>query len=211
MTLSRQTRARIAWLLSFLKRKWTLADYPVDYIDQGDFAISPSKRHPHSCWRADLLGLPHLSGLGDTREQALGDAQQKFATYLASGAELRRPGSKPKVIFATDLEVSRFPDLRDHFIIHVLDLEWAFLSDESTLWDFHGELDNAALYHRIGVVYGVDVSHIPNANIAAILAGIMKEIVEFPEDTIVRAIREGREARAHHVYGLPPLSWRPYD
>ncbi len=51
-------------------------------------------------------------------------------------------------------------------------MDWAFISDESSLWDFHGELSNAELQERINDVYGVDVSDIESGNVADILKRI---------------------------------------
>jgi len=82
-----------------------------------------------------------------------------------------------------------------------------FLSDESSLWDFHEEADNTALLRKIGVVYGVDVSHISSANIAKIFEEIVTQIGRFPEDPVLKATRLDREARARRVAGLPEQPW----
>jgi hypothetical protein len=42
----------------------------------------------------------------------------------------------------------------------VLNLDWAWISDESSLWDFHASDDNRALIVRISEVYAVNVSNI---------------------------------------------------
>ena len=118
-----------------------------------------------------------------------------------------RPDRSVPIAFAPSEKISVYPDLRDHFINEVLAHEWAFLSDESTLWDFHEEADNTALVRKIGEVYGVDVSHINSANIAEILEEITNQIGGFPEDPILRAIRLDREARTRHVAGLPEHPW----
>ena len=44
-------------------------------------------------------------------------------------------------------------------------MDWAWISDESSLWDFHGELTNDHLYAKIKEVYGVDVSDIESARL----------------------------------------------
>jgi hypothetical protein len=68
--------------------------------------------------------------------------------------------------------VSRFPSLREDFIHRILDLPWAFMSDESSLWDFHEHESNDELNSKILAIYGVDVSNVPKANIAEILERI---------------------------------------
>ena len=65
--------------------------------------------------------------------------------------------------------VSADPELRDDFIQRVLGLDWAFVSDESTLWDFHSESSNEALNAKIKETYGVDISDLESGNLADIL------------------------------------------
>ncbi len=49
-----------------------------------------------------------------------------------------------------------------------IDIAECFISDESSLWDFHGDDDNAALYTKVVLLYGVDVSDIEGARLADI-------------------------------------------
>ncbi len=210
MKLSRQNRARLAWAISLFKSRWRFEDYPIDYIDQGECSPDLPERRRHKRWRADLINWYALSGVGDTPKAALADARLKFAAHTASGEKIWRPGRGPGIVFASSESINLYPELRDDFIHKVLELSWAFTSDESTLWDFHEELDNSSLVLKVGEVYGVDVSHIENGNIAKILSQIMEEIREFPEDSIHRAIRLSRDARDRHVAGLPELPWNQY-
>ena len=211
MNISRQNRARLAWAASFFKRQWKFEDYPLDYIDQGKCQPTLSERRQHKRWRADLINWYAHSGLGDTPEEALADARRKFATYKASGEKMWRPGTVPSLVFAASESVDLYPQLRDDFIHQILELDWAFMSDESSLWDFHEDADNSSLLLKIGEVYGVDVEHVENGNISKILLQIMNEIQDFPEDDIHRAIRLGRDARDRHNMCLPERSWNPYD
>jgi hypothetical protein len=151
-----------------------------------------------------------MSGAGDSREAALADAKQKFAARLTSGEKMWRPGTGPKLEFASNEAASRYPELRDDFVHNVLGLEWAWISDESSLWDFHSDEDNSDIYQKIGEIYGVDVSHIAGANLAQIFAEITNRIGTFPEDPSVRAVRLSRDARSRQVAGLPALPWNDY-
>jgi hypothetical protein len=199
MKLSRQNRARLAWAASFFKRRWRFEDYPLDYIDQGQTFRDLPPRLQHKRWRVDLVNWFAVSGVGDTQEAALADAIQKFAAHEASGEKMWRPGTGPGIVFASNESVNLYPDLQHHFINRVLGLPWAFLSDQSSLWDFHEEPDNSAINLKIGEIYGVDVAQIEDGNIAKILSKIMDEIRDFPEDPINRAIRLGRDPRSRHL------------
>jgi len=63
----------------------------------------------------------------------------------------------------------------DDFIHRVLDLPWAFISDQSSLWDFHADGNNDVLIAKIRDIYDVDVSDIETGNIAEILERISME------------------------------------
>lgn len=54
----------------------------------------------------------------------------------------------------------------------VLELKWAWISDESSLWDFHQDETNDSLISRIREVYDVDVSDIKSARLSEILERI---------------------------------------
>jgi hypothetical protein len=159
-----------------------------------------------------------MFGLGDSKEAALADAHEKFASRIAAGEKLCRPGTepgntlfgKPKITFPENQKIDEYPDLRDDFIAEILGLSWAWVTDESSLWDFHSKHDNSEEFRKIGEVYGVDVSHISDAKLVDILVEIMSQIRSFPEDSIHKAIRLGRDARDRHNMGLPEETWNPY-
>jgi hypothetical protein len=148
--------------------------------------------------------------MGDTKAEALAALEQTFLKIKSNPEPLPRPGRYRSIGFASSTGVDCYPELRDDFVRRVLELDWAFVSDESSLWDFDTKEDNGGLYLKIGEVYGVDVSHITNANLAAIFAEIMEQIGEFPEDIVRRSIRLGRVARDTYNMGLPEVPWNPY-
>ncbi len=118
-----------------------------------------------------------------------------------------RPGTGPGIVFAANEAPARYPELSNDFIHKVLGLEWAWLSDESSLWDFHSNEDNSEMYLKIGEVYGVDVSHVADANLMGIFTEIMNQIGTFPENASVKAIRLTRDARDRQLAGLPAFPW----
>jgi len=80
--------------------------------------------------------------------------------------------------FAPRTRVSAHPELTKDFTRRVLNLDWALISDESSLWDFHEDLTNEALTARIKEIYGVDVTDIESAKLPEILDRIAKETVK---------------------------------
>src|SRR5258708_5985608 len=99
MNWSRQTRARLAQIASFFKRRWEFEDYPIDYVDQGEVDPNLPTRLQHHRWRVDLINWYAVSGLGNSKEAALADARQKFAVWNSSGEKMWRPGTGPGIVF----------------------------------------------------------------------------------------------------------------
>jgi hypothetical protein len=85
------------------------------------------------------------------------------------GKKLPRPGTHVEIEFASRERVNAYAELAEDFVRRVLNLDWAFISDESSLWDFHSSDDNQDLVAKINEVYGVDVSDIQSAKLWQIL------------------------------------------
>jgi hypothetical protein len=107
-------------------------------------------------------------GGGSSPAEALHSLQINFEALQQArkeGTALVRPGSRGKLEFASQVEIEAYAELSEDFTQRILELEWAWISDESSLWDFHGELTNDHLYAKIMEVYGVDVSNIESARL----------------------------------------------
>lgn len=111
-----------------------------------------------------------MSGGGQTETEALKNLSAKLEARKARGERLPRPGTGLPIEFAWTGRVDAHDRLAADFLERVLGLNSAecFISDESSLWDFHGEDDNALLYKRIVLLYGVDVSDIEGARLVDI-------------------------------------------
>ncbi len=100
--------------------------------------------------------------------------RENFARYRLKGEPLPRPGSYKAIEFASSEKLETYREIEEDFVRHILDVEWAFLSDESSLWDFSTDETLIELYERIGKRYGVDVSHVEGANLVAIFDEITR-------------------------------------
>ena len=173
VTVKNRIRAWEKWFLSLFKRDWNLSDYPISVREH---EIDPShvgtrlKQHRYT---AQILNWWVISGEGDTETEALQGLQKSFATVKAEkakdGKKLPRPGTHVEIEFAKRERVNAHTELAEDFIHRVLNLDWAFISDESSLWDFHSSDDNQDLIAKINEVYGVDVSDIESAKLWQIL------------------------------------------
>ena len=170
-----QALARWKWLCSFAVRSWELSSYPITIREQqvDDEHATPRLR-PLRFW-AYLVNW-HLGGGGDTREEAYENLATNFeharVEKIQRGERLPRPGAKVPIVFAASDAVDTHPELRDDFIRRVLELDWAFVSDESSLWDFHTDANNERLNARVKDIYGVDVSDIESGRLYLILERI---------------------------------------
>src|SRR5947207_4941381 len=162
VTVKNRIRAWWKWFLSLFKRDWNLSDYPISVREH---EIDPSyvgtrlKQHRYT---AQIVNWWVISGGGDTKTEALQELQKSFARAMAEktkdGKKLPRPGTDVEIEFASRERVNAHAELAEDFVRRVLNVDWAFISDESSLWDFHSSDDNQDLIAKINEVYGVDVS-----------------------------------------------------
>jgi hypothetical protein len=117
-----------------------------------------------------------LTGGGNTPKEAMQDLAVHFEGMKSDRERAAKPlprlGAAVPIEFAATEQVDADLELKDDFIRRVLGLEWAFISDGSSLWDFHTEPSLDTIHSRIKEIYGVDVSDIASGNIAQILSRI---------------------------------------
>ena len=185
MALSLAFRVRnkflAAWkfCLSFLKQEWELPDYPVSIREQEIDSVCRGTRWKQYRYLAFIVNWG-LGGAGDTQAEALRELETAFETAKRNRPRMPRPGTRVPVQFATQETISIHSELANDFILRILEVEWAWISDESTLWDFHGDETNDVLHAKIKEVYDVDVSDIKSGNLSEILERI--ETARKPKD-----------------------------
>jgi hypothetical protein len=164
-------QAQAAWMrfASMFKHEWTIDDYPIRVRFQKPIDRTTPSREKLIPWIADVVYWPAMSGHGNTRQEALEDVRKSFDRFLATKQRLPRPGTKVLIEFAASHRVDQHSKLAKDFAKRVFELDWVFISNESSLWDFHGDLTNETLIRKIRSVYGVDVSDITSGSIADIL------------------------------------------
>lgn len=181
-------RAWIAWkwLISFLTTDWELRDYPVVVRKQDepvDHALHAPRFEPQPYW-ASVPGA-NLGAGGETAADAMENLRSNFQRWkrkrLTEGKGLPRPGTRVPMEFAASTNVDAHGALTADFVHRVLQLDWAMITDESSLWDFHTEQDNARLIARVKDLYGVDVSDVASGNLSAILDRIAAHRLEMVE------------------------------
>jgi hypothetical protein len=173
--ISNQLLAAWKWFLSFRKSEWTLNDYPIRVAAQEPDSTFSAPRFSQNLYRAYMVNGV-ITGSGDTPEQARSKLAQNLETVTQrrkeEGKPAIRPGANWPIEFVSQEEVSKYGALGEEFIQRILGLEWTWISDESSLWDFHTQQSNELLYAKIREVYGIDVSDIESARLSAIFKRI---------------------------------------
>ena len=121
---------------------------------------------------ATVINWGGMTAGGDTRAEAMENLRKKFEQFRNAKKKLPRPGTKVPPEFAATTRIDGHRELAKDFIKRILGFPWAWISDESSLSDFHDEETDDALIERIRSTYAVDVSDIANGNVADILERI---------------------------------------
>ena len=170
-----QLYARWKWALSFRKTRWGLNDYPIVIREQKTPPGQTSARERLPRFVASILNW-HLVGVGETRDEAKFNLAVNFQNNLLArkqeGTPPPRPGVDVPLEFASQDRINAHSELANDFIRRVLDVEGAWISDESSLWEFHSDETNEKFFARIQESYGVDVSDIESGNLADILDSV---------------------------------------
>ena len=164
---------RAAWkyALSFLKKDWSINDYPIRIQEQA--ADLDGERLPR--YSAQVINWWTLSGLGDTPEEALLDLERSLANFKHHNGYLHRPGKHVPIEFASADGIEAHAETAERFLTEVLDFspeDPVFISDQSSLLDFEGLREGVDLAERVQEVFGVDVSDIEDGNLVRIFARI---------------------------------------
>jgi hypothetical protein len=72
-----------------------------------------------------------MSASGDTRTEALEELRKNFDRFKATKSELPRPGTNVPIEFAASDRVDQHTELAKDFFRWILEVDWAWISDES--------------------------------------------------------------------------------
>lgn len=173
-----------AWKLagSFFKSSWELSDYPIR-VKQFSTDREPRGRmgSPFT-WSAQIINWWGMAGHGYTRTEAMQNLAASFARRKAEVEPLPRPGTTVPLTFASDERIRRHEQLAADFMERILGLRYeeCFVSDQTSLWDFHEDESNDSLKRKVLAVYGVDISDLESALIAEILERLAANSRELP-------------------------------
>jgi hypothetical protein len=150
-------------LFSYRKSEWNLADYPV-VIRVQEFTPGLPSRFTQRRYRALVLGWL-IDATGDSKQEALTNLEVEFARRrqmrIDDGESVPRPGTRVPIKFAPQTRIDHHATLADDFIrrvLHpVLGVEDVWITDESSLWNFHFDEGNDELVSDIESEKLVDI------------------------------------------------------
>jgi hypothetical protein len=168
-----QIRAVRKFISSFGKRVWTVEDYPI-VIRHRERSRHLGARFIHYPWSAHVINWWHMRGDAATMDLAIEDLRKKLSDH--DPQELPRPGTgRPlEISYASQEQITKLEHIAEKFFPAILDMAYedCLITDESSLWDFHGDETNDEYYRRILDQYTVDVSDIQSGNLVEILRRI---------------------------------------
>src|ERR1044072_2650564 len=167
-----QLRAGIKYLLSYTRFDWQLADYPIRF--RNSQVTQTGGRLKQFPWSCQIINWWQIGGFGDTKQDAYADLEKRFSEIKSNGKPLPRPGTGLPIEFAPTVRMQLHDDIADDFFSRVLDMNYGdcLITDESSLWDFHGEESNEHLHRKIWDAYRMDVSDIDDGNLVKIFERI---------------------------------------
>jgi hypothetical protein len=170
---------RMAWkrILSYRRHQWTFEDYPIVVRRQSFDGVPDEMEHESRYW-ARILGWL-IDETAPTRTEALIKLGSRYEMRkqlrIEKGESIPRPGTKVPIQFASRDRVNAHEDLAIDFVHRVLQLEWALITDESSLWDFTAGQSIQEFQDRTLLIYQTAVYDIEGGNLAAILERIAAE------------------------------------
>jgi hypothetical protein len=162
----------IKYLSSFFKSDWQLKDYPLRFICQkNQDAFGRFKPIP---WTVQIVNWPAMNGYGDTKAEAYNRLVENFNNRKESGLKIARPGTGLPIEFASTANIDNYEEVAAQFLRQILSMDYknCWISDESSLWDFHGEETNDHLHRKIYEIYGINVSDIDDGKLVKIFERI---------------------------------------
>ncbi len=164
-------KAKWAFVRSFLKKDWTLEDYPIEFHCRSVEGIPKSEGWLAKPWKAWITHW-NMWGFGETKEDAYQDLKRTFLKRREDGLPLPRPGCGMPLAMAPAHELARYEDVARDFLARILDRSYdnVLLTDQSSLWLFADDQEETIA--KIRAVYGVDVSDITDGNLVRIFQRI---------------------------------------
>jgi hypothetical protein len=90
-------------------------------------------------------------GSANSKLEVLEELRENFDRSKATRPSLPRPGTKVPIEFAATERVGLRPELAKDFVKRVLAIDWAWVSDESSLGDFHQDETNEVLPRKFAL------------------------------------------------------------
>jgi len=167
-------------LLSYSKKTWDFADYPVKTWKNKNAGEENVK------YGAGIIRWAVMVGHGATSEEAIKELERSFHTYRDNNSDLPRPGTNVPLKFATTEQIDKYEEIAVDFFKRVLQMNYydGFYSDFSCLPYFdleplsdieHNTKMKDEVISRTLLLYHVDITEIYEEPLWKIFATIKEK------------------------------------
>ena len=147
----KQLKAKLKYLLSFLKSEWTFADYPLETW------TNPNAEQDDIKFGAKFTNWSTFIAHGTSTSEAILNLRNNLVEYGKEN-KLPRPGSNVPIEFAESARIEENEEIAVAFFEKIIEMNFydCFISDMTSLHDF--DLDNAETIEKIKTEYGIEPS-----------------------------------------------------
>ncbi|MGZ5283783.1 MAG: hypothetical protein ACXWEY_16020 [Bacteroidia bacterium] len=151
-------------ILSYFKKQWNFEDYPLEIW------INKNAEQEEIKYVASLTNWSLFIERGETLEIAKQKLKDKFLAYRKDNSKIPRPGSFVPIQYASTVEIEKYENVAVDFFNRIIEIDYdsCFISDESSLYDFGFEKEEA--FRKIKSEYNIE----PNESL--VLHQIFKQI-----------------------------------
>lgn len=164
------------YFLSYFKKDWKARDYPLRIRENANYPNLGVRDENWTRYFVQIINWPVKVGLGDTQDEAIKDLERVLDDFKNKEGYLYRPGVSVPIELASTKNIVSYISTKNRFLVEVIEYGLdtpIFISDESSLFDFDGLVDeDVDLVERVEEVFGIDISDIPDGNLGKIFERI---------------------------------------
>ena len=145
----KQLKAKLKFILSFLKSEWNFTDYPLETWK------NPNAEQKDIEYGAKFTNWWHLVAHGESEFQAVENLKQLLADFKENNSEIPRPGASVPVEYTEGDRIEKYEEIAVDFFDKIIGINFydCFISDLSSLFDF--DLENEKTLKKIESEYGI--------------------------------------------------------
>ncbi len=145
----KQLKAKLKFILSFLKSEWNFADYPLETWK------NPNAGQKDIEYGAKFTNWWNLVAHGESEFQAVENLKLHFSDFKKNNSKIPRPGANVPIEFTERDRIEKYEHIAVDFFEKIIGINFydCFISDLSSLFDF--DLEKEETLKKIKTEYGI--------------------------------------------------------